>query len=326
MVDVFLTVDTELSFPLTPSWREKQLAFEIDRDIHGRTADGDFGIGFQMEKLNENGLKGIFFVEGLSGSAAGRKPLETIVALVQEGGHEVQLHLHTQWLPLMETSPVGAKTGRHIRHFTREEQARLLALAASNLTACGAAPVRAFRAGSFGANWDTLRALRDVGIEFDSSLNESAFGRSCELQTPTPVTQPTVLEGVVEFPVTVFHVGGGLGTPRPLQICACSFSEMKEALEDAWRSGWRAVTIVSHGFELVKRPGKAGELGQRSRIRARRFEDLCCFLGAHRDRFRTCGFTDWNGAIANAAPCAPLQVPVRKSAWRLVEQAADRFV
>ena len=45
-----------------------------------------------------------------------------------------------------------------------------------NLRECGAGEVKAFRAGNYGANWETLRVLGENGIHYDSSHNIDFLG------------------------------------------------------------------------------------------------------------------------------------------------------
>src|SRR6478609_6242763 len=97
MLNVFITVDTEV-WPLLPDWREAGLTRDIDRDIYGNTPSGSYGISYQMDVLDRHGLKGVFFVEPLFAEVAGRDRLRAIVAEIQGRGHEVQVHIHPEWL------------------------------------------------------------------------------------------------------------------------------------------------------------------------------------------------------------------------------------
>ena len=309
MTKVFLTIDTEISCPLSDGWESNGLAFEYDRDILGRTHDGDFGISYQMEVMHAHGWRGVFFVEGLFACAAGREPLAKIVKLIQDRGHEVQLHLHTEWLARMKRPLLsGGKTGGNMLCFSREEQVHLLRTGIDNLLACGVERVRAFRAGNLGANHDTLAALAEVGVEFDSSAY------------PGGSTGDVMTAGVTEVPITMFFDYGR--HLRPMQICACSSAEMRGVLMSAWRKRCRAVVIVSHGFELLHRPTEPLQQAGASRLRVRRFGELCRFLGDNRDKFEPATFASLGRAVFAEAP---VRSPVHRTAWRFVEQLADRL-
>jgi len=114
-------------------------------------------------------VEGRVFVESLFACATGLNPLRRIVAMIQERGHEVQLHLHTEWLSRMRRPLLGSRTGTDMLSFSREDQFCLLEAGIENLRACGIREVRAFRAGNLGVNQDTLEALQEIGILFDSS-------------------------------------------------------------------------------------------------------------------------------------------------------------
>jgi hypothetical protein len=324
MLNVFLTVDTE-AWPLHADWRERRMADDIRRDIDGATADGDFGIGYQMKVLNEHGLKGVFFVESLFACAVGLEPLRRIVGAIQEAGHDVQLHIHTEWLRWTEDSCLPGRIGRNMKDFTEHEQTLLVARAVENLKAAGAKRVCAFRAGNYGADFDTLRALARNGISFDSSHNTCYLDSDCGMRTPGWLLQPTRINGVQEFPVAFFR--DRPGHYRHAQLCACSAREMRNALLDAWRREWHSFVIVSHGFEMLRRRKQTRKPVLPDRIVIRRFESLCRFLADHRDKFRTATFAEVDPEdVAATAPAQPLWSSTRHTAWRYVEQLARRVV
>jgi len=321
---VLLTVDTEI-WPFTPNWRERGLEEEVARYIDGVTESGSFGVPYQLERLSRSGLKGVFFVESLFMCEVGPAILRRIVSMVQERGHDVELHLHTEWLARMSRSILPGRTGQNMRQFTEAEQTTLIARGLENLRACGAGPVSAFRAGNFGANHDTLRAVARNGIPIDTSLNASCLRLECDLATSEPVYQPGRMGGVYEFPVTNFR--DFPGHFRPAQLCAASSSEMERMLEQAWERGWHSFVWVSHGFELLKRRIRPGRPSLADRIAVRRFDRLCDFLAANRDRFQTVGFGDIDlEAIPGEQPRQPLRSGLARTAARFAEQALSQII
>jgi hypothetical protein len=200
MLDVLITVDTEV-WPRHPDWRACGLSQDIQRDLYGVTPSGDFGVPYQIEVLNAHGLKAVFFIEALFACAVGLEPLRKLVDLVQSRGHEVQLHLHTEWLRWLSPSPLPGRTGQNMKDFSEDEQALLIAKGLANLQACGAGNVCAFRAGNYGANAATLRALARQGIRFDTSHNTPYLDSDCGLRTESLLLQPAPLHGVWEYPV-----------------------------------------------------------------------------------------------------------------------------
>lgn len=322
MLNVFITVDTEL-WPRTPDWRASSLSQEMEYYIFGRTRDGEFGLPYQMDVLNAHGLKAVFFVEPLFACAVGLGPLRQIVGMIRDRGHDVQLHMHTEWLYKTDSILPG-RTGQNIKDFTEDEQTLLLARGMQNLAACGVAHVRAFRAGNYGANFDTLRALSRNGILYDSSYNFPYLKKDCGMPLPEPLLQPRQLHGVYEFPISFFR--DWPGHYRHAQLCACSRQELENALLGAWRSGWYSFVLVSHSFELIRFPTRAGNPAFADRIAVKRFEWLCRFLAGNRDKFRTAVFSEVAPeAIPATAPSPPLRSSIYRTARRVVEQLRERM-
>jgi len=317
MVRVFITVDTEL-FPFTATWRETRLADEFRRDILGETRRGAFGLPYQLERLNAHRLKAVFFVESLFACAVGPELLRRIVAMIQDAGHEVQLHVHAEWLYWMEQPFVAPRPGDHIRMYPLAEQTEIIARALANLRAAGAEHVCAYRAGNYGANFDTLRALAHNGIAWDTSYNEMYLGSACGLGNGTPMLQAAPLEGVTELPISFFHQLRR--RVRHAQLCAISSAEMRRALIKASDDRWRSFVIVSHSFELLSGRGRGADVAP-DPVVLRRFAELCAFLDEHRDKFATSGFADLTPAdVAPDAPATPLDMPLPLTGFRYAEQ------
>lgn len=323
-MNVFITVDTEC-WPRHPNWRETALREDARRELYGETSQGEFGVGYQMQVLNSYGLKAVFFVEALFACAAGLTRLRELVDLIQSNGHEVQLHIHPEWLAWIESSPLPGRTGQNMKEFSAEEQAVLIGAALENLRSAGARDVCAFRAGNYGADLNTLKALARHGIAHDTSYNACYLNSDCGMQTAEILRQPTQLEGVYEFPISCFSDWPGHW--RHAQLCACSSGEMQSALTAAWRAGWKSFVIVSHSFELISRRKQPGVPPVPDWIVIRRFQRLCRFLAGHRDRFRTSGFAELTAA-GFAAPnaVAPLRSGVHRTAYRVGEQLTRRLL
>jgi hypothetical protein len=323
-LDVFITVDTE-AWPRAADWRETRLRADMDRDFHGRTPEGDFGIRYQMEVLNRYGLKGVFFVESVFADVVGLDRLEEIVAAVRDMGHEVQLHAHAEWLAWMPRPLVPLRDGKHLKDFNEDEQTILLGRALENLRRAGAQDVCAFRAGNYGADFNTLSALSRIGIEFDTSYNIAYLDASCGLRTGSPLSQPARIRGVCEVPIS--FVVDRPGHYRHMQLVACSFHEMAAALWKAWKAGWKTFVIVSHSFELIRGRNRVERGVCSDPILVRRFDKLCAFLARHRDRFHTAGFAGLRGRT----DLEDVESPILKSslfltAGRYAEQALRRLV
>jgi hypothetical protein len=320
-MNVLFTVDTEI---WCPSWQRLDADFPaaFDRFIGGRTAQGDYGLAFKRHVLDAHGLAGVFFVEPLFSLRFGPAPLAEVVGTLSGGRHETQLHLHTEWLDEAPNPPLtchGEKR-QHMRHFSLDEQRTLLMTGVQLLQQAGSEAVQAFRAGGFGFNVDTLRALASLGIPFDSSYNGSLLGPCSGLVPGGVLVAPRAFHGVTEVPLTVFRDGTrGL---RHAQLTACSFKELQGLLWRALEEGRSHFVILSHSAELLVR-GQS----RLDRVALDRFTGLCKFLERHSDSFRTIGFRDIAPLVHDVQPQrphAPLHSPLWRTGGRMLEQAYRR--
>jgi len=236
----------------------------------------------------------------------------------------VQLHLHPEWLKLGDLPLLGGRVGYNLKEFSEDEQVQLISQGCRNLNECGVAEVRAFRTGNFGADLVTLRALAKAGIPIDSSYEVCSLERDCGMADAGLLLQPKTLEGVFEVPVAFFE--DRPGHRRPAQICACSNQELETILLQAWKSRWHSLVLLTHSFELVNNRKNHDKPCTPSRILVRRFENLCRFLAANTDKFRTADFSDYSDFdIPGYAPQAPLHSPQLWTILRYGEQFASRF-
>lgn len=310
MTRAIISFDTELSAGLYQRGVDARANFESS--ILGRCREGDFGIYFQMDMLERHGLKGVFFVDPMPALVHGRGVIEAIVGPIVQRGHEVQLHLHTEWLAFARFNPAGRLTGRNIGDFPLAAQKKLIVFARDTLVAAGAPRPVAFRAGNFGANDDTLRALANLGFAFDSSFNGAWAGHGCEISLDPGNLGMRIHQGLCEVPV-----GGLLDRAnrfRPAQLCAMSEEEMRDALDHSAASGAIQFSAFSHSFELLSR-----DRAVPNRLAIERMEALCRAV-ADDPRVSSGGF-----ATLPAPPSRPGRIPAAapkplRTLRRVVEQ------
>jgi hypothetical protein len=275
---VFLTIDTEFA------WRHHSAGHDVET-IHALSLEpAGVGLSWQLDTLARAGLRAVFFVDPMPALVYGLDAFRRIVEQVLAAGQDVQLHLHAQW--------AGARADDRSAHgrfelidYSRDEQRGLLSGAVDLLIAAGAPRPVAFRAGSYSANDDTLAALADLGIRYDSSHNGAAHPWPSALSLPPRQIAPVRHGGLIEVPVTT--VEDQPGQLRNFQICALSSGEMRAALEHAVAFDHGAVTIVGHSFELANRAGTRANA-----VHVRRFEALCRMLAEMRVMLPTMHFAD----------------------------------
>ena len=322
MLQILITIDTE-AYPILTDWKADGLHRDIARDIYGKVDGREVGLDYQLRVFAENGLKANFMVESLFSGCpdVGPGPLEQIVSRILAGGHEVQLHPHTEWIPYVPALRMPYRS-HLLREFPLQEQIEIIRFARQQLEAAGAPTPIAFRAGGFAANNDTLAALENCDVRYDSSFNPCYENAHLHLPMPRSYGQVTHFGSVQELPVTVFE--DRPSHMRPAQLCAVSFAEMSLALESAERQGWEFAVIVSHSFEMIAdrwNPKKSPIIRQRV---VDRFERLCRFLSSNRDRFRTVGFSDL--VLRHSAdPVPDIKGNLLNTGARIFSQAVGRI-
>ncbi len=314
MTPVLLTIDTELS----PAAHQRGVNWmdNFSTAILGRVSDGEWGVAYQVDQFNAHGLKAVFFVEALCAQVCGLDMLKRVIEPILCGGHEVQLHVHTEWLEWIARDPVDGRRGQCIADFGYTDQHRLLEMGMEALTKAGAPPPLAFRAGNYGANNDTLRALATLGIRYDASYNISYLAGPCRIVANGPLLDATSLDGVIELPIASFR--DFWRHDRPAQICANSISELRLVIAQSVARQRRAIVIVSHSFELLNRARTRA-----NRLLVRRFERFCELLSGRKADAPTTGFgaLEPTALIAPSAKAHPLRSHAGRTVSRMLEQA-----
>jgi hypothetical protein len=315
MVALYITIDTEYEFGFTAKHGASSRAENFRRSIQCTTPDGDVGIFHQMDVFDRHGMKAVFFVDPMPALLWGKGAIADVVEPIIERGHDVQLHLHTEWLELLgPANPLGERTGANIKDFTREEQVILLETATDLLMRAGAPRPVAFRAGNYGANDDTLRALAKVGLTHDTSHPPGLMQGDCEIRLGEDDRRPLRRHGVIEVPIGC--IGDALGGLRHAQLTALSYREIMAALRHARSNSLACFTVVSHSFELLCR--------QRTRINRivqRRFEKVCAHVETMKG-VSTATYADRLPRPTKRPSTAPVLAPAPiLNGTRMVEQA-----
>jgi hypothetical protein len=316
MTQVLVTIDTEIS----PEAHRRGVSADDNYRcaILGRVSDGEWGTEFQIARFNEHALKVVFFVEALSASVVGLDILRRTVAPILAAGHEVQLHIHTEWLEWFPSDPVSGRRGQNIGDFSLADQRRLIQIGLENLERVGTPRPVAFRAGNYGANNDTLRALASEGIRYDSSYNYAYLGQSCNIAAERQLLlDPLSLDGVLELPIAVLK--DYPNHYRPAQLCAISAPEMRAVIEQSSTQQQQATVVVSHSFELLNR-----SRSKSNRLVVRRFEHLCQMLYELRATVVTKGFIELS--VDGLTQTRPVSTPPKSNVLRTASRVAEQAI
>ncbi len=312
MTPVFLTIDTEFA------WRH-HAAGRFPDEVYARSCEpAGVGIGYQLGRLARYGLKACFFVDPMPALVYGLDPIRRLVGTILDAGQEVQLHCHPDWVGAVAGDGGVARSASELMRYPAQAQAALIGQARALLMAAGAPAPVAFRAGSFGADENTLAALAPLTIRYDSSHCGAFVPDRCRIALPADQIAPIAHDGVVEVPVTVIEERPG--RRRPVQVCALSVREMRAALGHALDRRHAALTIVSHGFELANRAGT-----RPNEVHVRRFDAMCALLAAHATAAPTTHFADLP-MLALGQDDRPLASRVLWRRWRQAEQLWSNMV
>jgi hypothetical protein len=317
-MNVYLTIDTELTSGLYRAHGAGKIREIFDKSIWGKTAEGNVGIGYQMEVLDRHGLKAVFFVDPMPALLFGVQLIRDIVQPIIERGHDVQLHMHSEWLQYVQASPLNGRLGNHIKSFSLEDQATLIRYARDVLMEAGAPAPIAFRAGNYGANDDTLRALALNQIQYDSSFCPGIAKSACDIGLSHSVEAPLEHCGTIEVPIGA--INGPRGGKRHAQLTALSTWEMLSAIDYSQKKRKTSFTLVSHSFELMSR-----DRARVNRIVQYRFERLCASL-AEMKNIKTSTYRENPPSVTMGAPSTLLPHRYMRTFARVCEQAASNYL
>lgn len=319
MTNVYITIDTEYSAGLALRAKGEGLgggqAENFARSISCETPDGAVGTEYQMDVFDRHGLKGVFFVDPMPAMLWGNQAVADVVGPIVERGHDVQMHIHTEWLKLAgKNNPLGNRIGGNMADFSFEDQVTLLGYARGQLIEAGAPAPVAFRAGNYGANDDTLRALKWAGMRYDTSHSPAIPNSASRISLGAGDRRAMNHAGAIEVPVGCIDSFGQ--SLRHAQITALSTWELLAAIRHARSQGSAQFTIVSHSFELLSR-----DRSQVNRVVQRRFERFCAGL-EKMSGVETATYSDNPPQVARAGGPRPvLHHSEVRSALRMAEQA-----
>jgi len=255
---ILITIDAEFS------------THKDDLGIFGKIYDKEFGLPLVVKLLNDYKLKGTFFVDVYTNK---KRYLPEFIALcrkLHESGHDLQLHTHPDGM-------FDARRGS-MQDYTLKEQVEIIQRGKEIFREWfGINPI-AHRAGDWGANHDTLKALSENGIFMDSSM---FFGWAhCHLnKNPLTKNWPVEYNSILEVPASVFQCQS-LGFFSPFRLVSTdgnSFEETCAVLKQFQRRRIPVVTLVYHSFSFLRWNKKRTEY-RADKNRIHKFESLMKFL------------------------------------------------
>jgi len=329
-IKVFITVDTEHSIGGAFSDRNLKPVGNEKR-VWGKIGDKVFGIPLMMDIAETFDIRLTFFVEVMNKYYFGEGESKKICEYIMNRGHDVQLHLHPNYLNFTLNNPLEKTYSDLIGTYDSEKQIELVQEGIEMLIQNGVPRPVAFRAGCFGANDETLRVLKAAGLFIDSSYNKAYVGDTCLLDNEA-INDLTFLNEIWEFPITSFVESTKVRAKRfkPLDVNGVGFQEMKSVLNQAEENGPRNITIILHSFSFLK-PYDVQYNKVRPRWNViRRFRNLCQYVSENSDLFEVKTFgsldqeklTKWSQESIHFFP----RVPPIFSIMRGFEQLKDNLI
>jgi len=232
-MEVLLTIDVE-------AHRNRQEISDGPQD----------GLGNILEIFRHAAQKATFFVDLCEIPTWTLDFMSSICQRLLRDRHDVQLHAHPHHVS-------GDLKRWLLSEYSRQEQNEILGYAIEQYKREVGSIPRAFRAGGFGINDDTIDLLREHGIVFDSSYLYRHD--HCEI-TPTEIDRPSKYRELVEIPVTPVVT---LGTRRyPIRVAPLDFNWLplkilQTSLMRLREQSLPYAVMLMHSSSLFRRTGRS---------------------------------------------------------------------
>mgnify|MGYP001188876680 FL=1 len=187
MKKVIMTVDVEGHVGKDP----------VAHLIMGESVDGSrYGIDKLMDIFDYHHIKGLFFVDIAEAWDYGEAEIATVLRYIKGRGHDCGVHIHPDHMADVKRL--------FLWEYTKDEQRKIIKKCTDFYIRILGEKPKAFRAGKYGANHDTLDVLAENGYLCDFS--EFVGQRWCQIEPPVAYSKVTRLKtGLLEFPVTSYR-------------------------------------------------------------------------------------------------------------------------
>ena len=242
MLNVVVTIDVEN--PQTDYRNGRVTSNLIDPFIYNEL----YGVSKLTEIFALFDIKGVFFVATSEKYIFGEEYYKTLCIDLHSKGHELAVHSHPEWI---------SRDGRiHMWQYSYSEQLSMLSEMKQDIQKWSGSHPISHRAGAYGADENTLRALKSLNLAVDSS--NFAEHKNCKIQLC--YNQVVRTNGLIEFPVTGFHKIKRLNL-RWLKIAfskdfvktdieTCTLEELKWYVEYAIHKNLKIVNLFMHSYSL----------------------------------------------------------------------------
>jgi len=263
---VLVTVDVEAHRGCNP----------VEEWIYGRYKGEEYGISKIMDICDQCGVKSTFFIDVPEVWSWGQSVIQEVGRKILERGHDLQLHVHPDH--------ITKEPRLFLWEYNYREQKEIIKKSVQEFEILwGRRPI-AFRAGKYGANYDTLDLLSEIGVKTDFSMHYN--NRWCGLNgPPLTINRLKRYKDIVEFPVTVFKSFDFFGIQRfdSISMDGTYLYEFEKIFQEIVSNKKPTVVVLMlHSFSFVKR-NRDGNLTGINRQALIRVEKMLKYLAIQKD-------------------------------------------
>ncbi|WP_447985812.1 methyltransferase domain-containing protein [Nitrospira sp. Nam74] len=251
----------------------------INRLIWGKVNGTEFGIRRISSILEQHKIKGNFLIDIASSVLYGDKAVAEIGHFLLEHGHELHIHLHSEWLVRKWNikGPFSGPAG--LNQLNCQLNHRFLQFAAFKYAQIfGLNPI-CFRAGGYHFNEHTVEAAHAVGFialsNFNSSRHQETWAVSDEGINNEPFKWKN---GLIELPVDF--------SPEPLSFQWEKYEGHFDRVR--FRKRRKTFNLTLHSWSLLKRSGDFFE--EFAPDHEERLHLICEHLNSNTEPI---GYADW---------------------------------
>ncbi|UTH76248.1 hypothetical protein [Chromobacterium sp. IIBBL 290-4] len=153
----------------------------VDRLIWGRFDGGEYGIARICDILQQHRLQASFMLDLAGCELYGDAAMQAVGEYVLSRGHELHVHLHSEWLVRRWGMELGLSGPVGMDRLDAEQNQRFMDYAANKHRKLFGLEPCAFRAGGFLFNEHTVQAAEQAGFSLLSNFNAERHGNQWQV-------------------------------------------------------------------------------------------------------------------------------------------------